>query len=378
LDYLEGLRAEGEFHSSGCFTLDFGASKSRYASLAKADRSGFLRLALMSAQSGPPCNAPLRLSAGFSQASLEWESDWGEPDLLHLFGYLEGRQDEHRRADLQYAKLSLIMASCRTDLVVRLQVKGVSQTLYLDSQGPRWEKVASPCSQTRWLFSLRGGTDLEAAFDDIFSARLAMKWPEILELKEHFAHFSQPLLLNGKAYSGGSLFHFDPSAPEIVRVGFLHPEAERNLVPMNLTQLPKPLSWVSPVTLLLVDAAGQVSALSTSSKPLYVNCLCQIHLGDCENEEGQRFRLLKGGFPLIIRQQHIPKQAKVAIEAGQLATDLTSRKPLEDEHLQAKIEEGRARLREAAQLAQKWVKEAPRWQSFLQGSRQEALQRLIR
>ncbi|MBT9585725.1 hypothetical protein IV102_20460 [bacterium] len=381
MDYLDSLQAEGQFHSRGRFTLDFAASRKRYEKLAFQDPAAFLRLwlqALLASGVGG-----LDLDASAQQLRLSWHGhpapNWQALDLESVFGYLQGEQDHFQGDYLQYAKLACVLCSCRPDLRLTVQLPGCPWQLRLDSQGPQRLQEAGQQSQIclQQVGSRPLGRQVTLTTLDLLSPILSSSWPELHELKPQLAHFPAQVRLNGQLQVAIGGFNLDPSIPEILRVGVFHDDPRYNNILLPMGQPPKPLAWLQPVTILGLDWLGQVRPI-LHNRAYFV---ARIYLGDLNREDEvveQRFQLKKHGFPLQISQGLIPKQAAVSIDASDLVTDISSKKPVVNQDLRSKVREARDWLARAAKLGLQHVKEAPRWQSFLQGSRHQSLTQLRR
>jgi len=386
VDYLEQLQAEGSFDSHGCFTLDFAASRSRYLRLADSDPSAYLRLLLQGILASDPQR--LEISSRGKQLTVRWEPEpepkpkpkngWTSQDLAPLRSYLQGAQDEYHHPCLQYLKLGLLLASCRPQLQVRLQVD--RQVVEWQGQSFDWQ-VAKDSQRVLKLEKLGADWEVRSLDSDSFLSA----WPEMCQLRTDLATARPQCFVQGREELPRVPYGWAMLAPEFLRVAIVHPEEGCNKVPILLEPPPRPVAWLQPVTQLVLALDGTPLSFRLRERRL-AYFIARLYLGDVHLQEDfwgkaparTHLSLLREGFPLDLPNGLIPRSCVVMLEASELSTDLSFKKPIRNAALLEKVQVARRLLHLAVEAGLRTVREAPAWQSFLQGSRLERLQSLQR
>lgn len=376
MDYLDQLTSEAQFDSSGQFTLNFASSRSRFANLANADTTAFVRLAIQSALASHARQVDIRLSQKVCQ--VQGVESWTPQHLEHLFDYLAGREDSYLNPTLQLAKMACILSSCRSDLLLRVEIAGQSRALELDGQGPRWSTVVPP--RTGGFCFTRVGErppENRARLQDIqlFSPLLSTAWPELSQLRGQFVDPPAALALNGVSFSkdtfapiGHDGMPIDTSEnPELFRIAFLHPDPARNNVRVIRPHRNKLLSLFAPLIFLCCDLEGNlVEVPPRACLRAYAGFTLSSHR--VSGEEGapdHRVRLLKYGVCLYESQALLPRRIRGLVDASDLATDLTGNKFVRDEHFAQRVDDAVALFHQAAGLWQQRLDQITGWDRFL-------------
>ena len=376
MDYLDQLSSEGQFDSSGQFTLNFASSRSRFANLANADTTAFVRLAIQSALASQARQVDIRLSQKVCQ--VQGVESWTAEHLQHLFDYLAGREDSYLNPTLQLAKMSCILSSCRSDLQLRVQVAGESRALELDGQGPRWTTIVAP--ETGGFCFTRVGErppENRARLQDIqlFSPLLSSAWPELSQLRGQFVDPPAALLLNGISFSSDT---FEPIGvdgragessdnPEFFRIAFLHSDPARNNVRVIRPSRSKLLSLFAPQIFLCCDLQGRRLEVPSGARlRAHAGFSFSSHPVTAENSHpDHRVRLIKYGVGLCDTQALLPKRVRGIVDASDLATDLAGAQFVRDEAFRQRLDDAVALFQKAAALWQQRLDQINGWDKFL-------------
>lgn len=368
MDYIHELEDEGQFDSHGSFTLNLTDSRSRFATLIKQEPAAYLRLwlqALVASQA-----QEVRLRGSGSTLTISWSGGppevWTAADLDALEGYLKGQRDTFRHPAMQYAKLSLALASCQDGLRCQLRPPAAAWALEADASGVRRVQTSGQWDGLRLQKSGSAQVGMDWLAADWLSPLLSYRWPELVQLKPQLHTLPLETRLNGRHLGPPPSWNQDPTNPEILRIHFRHPDPQRNTLRPPRGGPPGPLRWLQPLPELNLSLKGEGMERGPRC---YASV--RVFLGDLN--ASPRFLLSKHGFPLQLPQQFVPGRVMLALDASELSTDIAVKKPVRNDALRAKILEARELLGVAITAGLKSVREAPLWQAFLLGSRRESL-----